>query len=222
MQQRQPATFALTLTAILLIVTSSRELYIKRRLLHKPLLHSRSLIMHMGHIGIALLVFGSDLMVNNAVEIAASLGMSTLLISLTIVAIGTSLPEIATSVVAAYRGEGDIAVGNIVGSNLFNILLVLGLSAILSPAGIQLDQQAFYFDIPVMFAITILCFPFFISHENISKIEGAFFLSFYIIYTIALVGVSTKASWLTFIYIPLIPILLLLIAYIIKSFQKQD
>lgn len=172
-------------------------------------------------IGIALLVFGSDLMVNNAVEIAAALGMSTLLISLTVVAIGTSLPEIATSVVAAYKGEGDIAVGNIVGSNLFNILLVLGLSAILSPAGIQLDQQAFYFDIPVMLAITVLCLPFFISHENISKIEGAFFLAFYLIYTVALIGVSTKAAWIEHIYFVLIPVLALLIAYIVQSFRKK-
>lgn len=150
-------------------------------------------------VGITMLILGSDLMVNNAIIIAKVLGMSTLLISLTIVAIGTSLPEIATSVIAAIRGEGDIAVGNIIGSNLFNILLVLGLSATLAPTGIGLDQQAINFDIPVMFGVAVLCLPFFFSKGELSRKEGAIFLAFYVVYTIGLVAMTIQPQWLAFI-----------------------
>lgn len=150
-------------------------------------------------VGITMLILGSDLMVNNAIIIAKVLGMSTLLISLTIVAIGTSLPEIATSVIAAIRGEGDIAVGNIIGSNLFNILLVLGLSATLAPTGIGLDQQAINFDIPVMFGVAVLCLPFFLSKGELSRKEGAIFLAYYVVYTIGLVAMTIQPQWLAFI-----------------------
>lgn len=151
-------------------------------------------------LGASMLVGGSELMVTNAIEIAQFLGMSTLLISLTIVAIGTSLPEIATSVIAAIRGEGDIAVGNIVGSNLFNILLVLGLSAIIAPDGIALNRQAFDFDIPFMFWIAVLCLPFFYTHHHIHKAEGFFFLSFYVLYTLFLIAHNLYPSWETALY----------------------
>jgi cation:H+ antiporter len=150
-------------------------------------------------VGITMLVFGSDLMVNNAISIAKVLDMSTLLISLTIVAIGTSLPEIATSVIAALRGEGDIAVGNIIGSNLFNILLVLGLSATIAPSGIGLDQQAINFDIPVMFGVALLCLPFFLSKGDLSKKEGAIFLSYYVVYTAGLIAITIQPQWLSII-----------------------
>lgn len=150
-------------------------------------------------IGIAMLISGSDLMVNNAIIIAKALGMSTLLISLTIVAIGTSLPEIATSVIAAIRGEGDIAVGNIIGSNLFNILLVLGLSATIAPSGIGLDKQALNFDIPVMFGVALLCLPFFLSKGNISRKEGAIFLSYYVLYTVGLIAITIQPQWLSIV-----------------------
>lgn len=150
-------------------------------------------------IGIAMLILGSDLMVNNAIVIAKTLGMSTLLISLTIVAIGTSLPEIATSVIAAIRGEGDIAVGNIIGSNLFNILLVLGLSATIAPTGIGLNKQALNFDIPVMFGVALLCLPFFLSKGYLSRKEGAIFLSYYVVYTLGLIAITIIPEWLVYL-----------------------
>jgi cation:H+ antiporter len=162
-------------------------------------------------VGVTMLIFGSDLMVNNAISIAKVLGMSTLLISLTIVAIGTSLPEIATSVIAAIRGEGDIAVGNIIGSNLFNILLVLGLSATIAPSGIGLDQQAINYDIPVMVGVAVLCFPFFLSKGNLSRKEGSIFLAFYVVYTAALISITVQPSWFTIIK----PIFYVLLAFTI-------
>jgi cation:H+ antiporter len=100
--------------------------------------------------GLLLLVLGSNWLVDGAVYIAQSLGVSELIIGLTIVAAGTSLPEVATSVIASIRGQRDIAVGNVVGSNIFNILAVLGLSSLVSPESINVAASALRFDIPVM------------------------------------------------------------------------
>jgi cation:H+ antiporter len=99
--------------------------------------------------GLALLVLGSRWLVDSAVVIAKAFGVNELLIGLTIVALGTSLPELATSVVASFRGEKDIAVGNVLGSNIFNILVVLGVAGTVSPNGIQVSQSLIEFDIPV-------------------------------------------------------------------------
>lgn len=137
--------------------------------------------------GVALLVLGSSLLVKSSVAIAKSLGISELVIGLTLIAAGTSLPELATSVVASYRGERDIAVGNVVGSNIFNILAVLGFAAIFSPNGIQVSNSAFNFDIPVMFAVALVCLPVFITGRLIDRWEGFLFLFYYIAYTAYLV-----------------------------------
>ncbi len=137
--------------------------------------------------GIVLLVLGSNLLVKSSVEIAKSLGISELVIGLTLVSAGTSLPELATSVVASYRGERDIAVGNVVGSNIFNILAVLGFAAIFSPNGIQVSNSAVNFDIPVMCAVALVCLPVFITGRLIERWEGFLFLFYYIAYTAYLV-----------------------------------
>ena len=110
--------------------------------------------------GGAMLTFGSTFLVDGAVKIAQYLGMSNLIIGLTIIALGTSLPEAATSVVASLKGERDIAVGNVVGSNIFNILAVLGVAGLFSPAGINVPPEALNFDIPVMVAVAIACLPY--------------------------------------------------------------
>ncbi len=133
-------------------------------------------------VGIAGLVLGSKFLVDGAVVIARTFGISELIIGLTIISAGTSLPEVATSVVAAVRGERDIAVGNAVGSNIFNILSVLGLSSVVSPAGINVPQAALHFDIPVMIAIAVAALPVFFSGYRISRLNGAFFLLFYLAY----------------------------------------
>lgn len=128
------------------------------------------------------LVIGSHWLVEGALYIARFYGISELVIGLTIISAGTSLPEVATSVVAALRGERDIAVGNAVGSNIFNILSVLGLASLVAPAGIAVDRAALVFDIPVMIAIAIAALPVFFSGYKISRINGGMFLAYYAFY----------------------------------------
>lgn len=137
--------------------------------------------------GLALLVLGSKWLVDGAVAIAQRLGVSDLVIGLTIVAAGTSLPELATSVVASLRGERDIAVGNVVGSNLFNLMAVLGLAGLVSPAGIAVSPQAVRVDLPVMVAVAAVCLPVFLTGKRISRLEGFLFLAAYAGYTAFLV-----------------------------------
>ncbi len=141
--------------------------------------------------GLALLVLGSNWLVKGAIEIAQFLGMSELIISLTIVAAGTSLPEVATSVIASLRGERDIAVGNIIGSNIFNILAVLGLSATVSPTGIGVSPIALGFDIPVMLAVAFICLPVFFSGFLITRTEGFMLMAYYVIYVSYLILSAT-------------------------------
>ena len=107
--------------------------------------------------GLVLLVTGSNFLVEGAVALARALGLSELVIGLTVIAIGTSLPELATSILAAIRGERDIAVGNIVGSNLFNLLCVLGLASLVSPTLIKVSDAALAFDFPVMIGVALAC-----------------------------------------------------------------
>jgi cation:H+ antiporter len=141
--------------------------------------------------GLALLVLGSRWLVNGAVTFAEMLGVSKLVIGLTVVAIGTSLPELATSVVAAIRGERDIAVGNIVGSNIFNLLFVLGLAAVASPQGIVVPEAAMRFDFPVMLLVAVACVPIFFVGATIDRWEGGLFLLYYGLYVAWLVLSST-------------------------------
>jgi cation:H+ antiporter len=110
-----------------------------------------------------------------------------LVIGLTIVAVGTSLPEVATSVIARLRGERDIAVGNVVGSNVFNLLGVLGLASLVSPAGIAVADQALRFDLPVMLAVAIACLPIFVTGREITRWDGGLFFAYYIAYTVYVV-----------------------------------
>lgn len=133
-------------------------------------------------LGLGLLVGGSTLLVEGAVSLARALGLSELIIGLTVIAIGTSLPELATSVLAAFRGERDIAVGNIVGSNIFNLLLVLGSASLVSPAAISVSPNALAFDFPVMIAVAVACLPIFFSGFRINRWEGLLFLAYYAAY----------------------------------------
>ena len=142
--------------------------------------------------GLLLLVAGSRGLVIGATGIARSLGVSELLIGLTIIAAGTSLPELATSVLASIRGERDIAVGNVVGSNLFNIFSVLGFTALVAPGGIQVADTALKFDIPVMTAVAIACLPVFFRKHLIARWEGGVFVAYYIAYTIYLILAATE------------------------------
>ncbi len=137
--------------------------------------------------GLAVLVVGSQLLVGSATDIAESLGVSDLVIGLTVVAIGTSLPELATSVLAVLRGQRDIAVGNVVGSNLFNLLGVLGLSGIVAGDGVAVSDGSLRLDLPVMLAATIVLLPIFWSGFEIHRWEGIVLVSAYAAYIAYLV-----------------------------------
>tara|TARA_Y100001949_G_scaffold175187_1_gene184403 strand:- start:5198 stop:6280 length:1083 start_codon:yes stop_codon:yes gene_type:complete len=141
--------------------------------------------------GLVLLVTGSNFLVEGAVSLARALGLTELVIGLTVIAIGTSLPELATSILAAIRGERDIAVGNIVGSNIFNLLCVLGLASLVSPDAIGVAANALAFDFPVMIAVALACLPIFFTGYAINRWEGLLFVAYYVAYTVYLVLVST-------------------------------
>ena len=137
--------------------------------------------------GLLMLFLGSRWLVNGAVDIATALGVSQLIIGLTIVAIGTSLPEVATSVVAGLRGQRDIAVGNVVGSNVYNILMVVGLASFFAPTGLSVAPAALNFDLPVMLAVAVACLPIFFAGHVIRRWEGVMFLGYWMAYTLFLI-----------------------------------
>ena len=145
--------------------------------------------------GLGLLVLGSNWLVDSAIVIAKALGVSELVIGLTIVAVGTSLPEVATSVIAALKGESDIAVGNAVGSNIFNLLGVLGIGALLAPGGISVAGQVLRLDFPVMVFVALVCLPVFYIDSRISRMEGGLLLGYYVLYiTYVILQVSSSSA----------------------------
>ena len=141
--------------------------------------------------GLVLLGLGGHWLVQGAVEIARALGVQELVIGLTIIAVGTSLPELVTSVLAVARGERDLAVGNVIGSNLFNILGVLGVTGILAPDGIPVPPAALVLDIPIMLATAVACLPIFFTGHLIARWEGGLFFFYYLAYMTYLVMDST-------------------------------
>ena len=138
-------------------------------------------------VGLGLLVLGSNWLVDSAVAFARALGVSDLIIGLTIIAAGTSMPEVATSIMAALRGERDIAVGNVVGSSTFNILGCLGLSGLASGTGLTIAPAVMNFDIWVMLAVAIACLPVFVAGREIGRGKGALFLGYYAAYVVYLI-----------------------------------
>lgn len=137
--------------------------------------------------GLALLVLGADWLVGAAVVFAKMMGVSDLVIGLTVVAVGTSMPEIATSLIAALRGQRDIAVGNVVGSNIFNLLAVLGAAGVVSAGGLDVPEAARNFDLWVMLAVAFACLPILLTGRDIARWEGAVFLGYYAAYLLYLI-----------------------------------
>jgi cation:H+ antiporter len=137
--------------------------------------------------GLGLLVLGSDWLVDAAVAFARALGVSDLVIGLTIIAAGTSMPEVATSIMAAVRGERDIAVGNVIGSNTFNILGCLGMSGVVSRTGLEIAPAVLNFDIWVMIAVAVASLPVFLLGRRIGRRRGLLFLGYYGVYVVYLV-----------------------------------
>ena len=141
--------------------------------------------------GLGTLVLGAGWLIESATAIAQAFGVSDLIIGLTIVAAGTSLPEVATSIIATMRNERDIAIGNVVGSNIFNILGILGLSALVTPGGLMVNPLIISFDMPIMIAVALACLPIFFTGFNIARWEGFLFLASYVAYTLFLILLAT-------------------------------
>lgn len=137
--------------------------------------------------GLALLVQGSEWLVDAAVVFAKQLGVSDIVVGLTIVAAGTSMPEVATSVMAALKKERDIAVGNVIGSNTFNILGGLGITGVMASGGISVPASVMNFDLWVMLAVCFACIPVFLTGREIARWEGGVFLAYYVAYVAYLI-----------------------------------
>jgi cation:H+ antiporter len=144
--------------------------------------------------GLALLVLGSRWLVGGATGIATALGVSDLVVGLTIVAAGTSMPEVATSVVATLRGQRDLAIGNVVGSNVFNLLGILGVAALATPDGLAVPAAVVGFDAWVMLAVAVVCLPIFVSGLGVARWEGVVLLSGYVAYTATLVRLASTGA----------------------------
>lgn len=154
--------------------------------------------------GIGALSLGARMLIVGATTLAQVLGVSELVIGLTIVAGGTSLPEVATSVVAAIRGQRDIAIGNVVGSNIFNLLAVLGAAALFAPAGLPVSRAVLQFDFAIMVVVSMLCLPVVLSGMVISRRVGAAFLAYYGCYiTFILLQATAHPATRTFGFIVL-------------------
>lgn len=136
-------------------------------------------------IGISMLVVGAAWLVRGAIALARMLQVDELVVSLTVIAVGTSLPEIATSLLATWRGERDIAVGNVVGSNIFNLLSIVGIASVVQPLAIS--NKLLRFDLPVMLGVCVICWPVFLIGRRILRVEGVIFLAAYLVYTAYLV-----------------------------------
>jgi len=137
--------------------------------------------------GLACLVIGGRWFVDGSIDLARALGVSEMIIGLTIVAAGTSMPELATSIVATLRGERDIAIGNVVGSNIYNLLGILGVASLATPGGLAVNPLMFRVDIPVMTLVAVACFPVFVTGLAVSRREGLLFLLGYVAYTAFLI-----------------------------------
>jgi cation:H+ antiporter len=185
----------------------------------RPLHPAIQLVLIVG--GVGMLVLGATWLVEGATEVAAFFGLSDLVIGLTVVALGTSLPELATSVIAAVRGERELAVGNIVGSNVFNIGAVLGTTAAVAPDGVPVASAAIRFDLPVMIAVALVLVPVAFTQLAVARWEGGLFLALYAAYVAYLLldttGHAALEPYSTVMFGFVVPItalwLVLLVAY---------
>jgi cation:H+ antiporter len=148
-------------------------------------------------VGTALLVLGSRLFVESASDIATTLGVSELIIGLTIVSAGTSAPELTTAVVAALRGETDLAIGNAVGASIINVLGVIGASALVSGGGLEVPSDALRLDFPVAVTVGLVVLSIVIIGNHAGRRDGLFMLGFYAVYLSALIAISINDDLLT-------------------------
>ena len=175
---------------------------------------------------LALLGLAGHLLLGAAVTVATELGLSERIIGLTIIAVSTSLPELATSLIAALRGQREIAVGNVIGSNVFNLLGVLGLTALVAPAPLSVSPNALAFDLPVMLGVAALCLPVFYTGYRVTRAEGLLFLGLYLAYGLHVVSFTTgmplagKLEHLMLFYV--LPALLLFLLFsTLRAWRRQ-
>ena len=185
-------------------------------------------------VGFILLIKGADFFVEGSSSLAGILKVPSVIIGLTIVAIGTSFPEIATSLMAAVRGQRDIAVGNVVGSNIFNVAGVLGVSGLVAPSGIPVHASALSFDLPVMIAVSLACLPIFFTGSRIARWEGALFIGLYAAYLAYLVLAAqqhealTTYGWVLAVFVlPVVTLTLLVVSWrewraIVSARQQRE
>lgn len=141
--------------------------------------------------GIVVIVVGADWLVSGAVDLAVALDVSNALIGLTVVAIGTSAPELATTIVSTIRGDRDIAIGNLIGSSVYNIGLILGTTAVVVPGRFDLSTPLTYVDIPIMTGVALLCVPMFVVGGKVTRTEGVACVAAYGVYLAYLVLLRT-------------------------------
>ena len=149
--------------------------------------------------GLVMIVQGANWMVNSAVTIAQILGMSELVVGLTIVSIGTSLPEVATSMAAARKGNADMAVANVLGSNIYNVLLTLGLTIVIAPGVLEVSRNALLLDMPFMIAVAVGCIPIFLAGFDLTRTDAFLFLFYYTAYLSYLVLEAIGSSHLEWV-----------------------
>lgn len=137
--------------------------------------------------GIGVIILGADWLVDGAVAAARALDVSDALIGLTVVAIGTSAPELVTTIVSTIRGQRDIAVGNLIGSSVYNITFILGATMVVVPAGLDVTPELVAFDLPLMALVTLACAPVFLTGHRISRTEGVLFVTAYVAYLVYLI-----------------------------------
>ena len=176
--------------------------------------------------GLVLLVLGSQVLVKGAITAAQALGVSETVIGLTIVSAGTSMPELVTSLVAAYRGKADLAIGNVVGSNLLNQLVILGLCALVSGRdGLAVDPVMLSRDFPVMVLTTLACLPIFWTGGVIKRLEGWLLLGAYGLYLVEQILSSTAApgadQFRLFVLVAVLPLVLVFLIWTSLRWMQQ-
>ena len=176
--------------------------------------------------GLLLLIGGGHLLVNATVVLAMHLGLSERIMGLTLMAVATSMPALITSLVAALRGERDMAVGTVIGTSLFNLLGVLGLTALIAPQPLSVSPNSLTYDLPIMLGVAVLCLPLFYSGYRITRLEGLLLLTLYAAYGLDIIGFSTgmllaerlEGMMLRFV----VPLLGVIVAFgVVRAWRRQ-
>ncbi|MDP3701349.1 MAG: calcium/sodium antiporter [Hylemonella sp.] len=141
--------------------------------------------------GIALCVLGAELLVASGSDLARAYGVSDAFIGLTIVAIGTSAPELATTLVGTLRNDRDVAIGNLIGSSTYNVLVILGITCLVPAGGVDVSREILWIDLPLAALVAIVCYPVFRSGQQVSRVEGGLFVTAYFIYLASLIWLRT-------------------------------